>query len=128
MLHLAFNGLVSRNQYRNQIDYIVTKRIICHKPFVQDSRSYSGITTLSDHKLVKCNLKLDWWKIKKTFKNVNRINVDKLKEPSARNEYVTELSKNLCVNKKKLRHQMKPGHELPANVMKQRKTFLETKR
>ena len=49
--HLHEDGTVRKNPYRNQIDYIVTK--LLHRRLVQNSRSYGGISTLTDPKLVK---------------------------------------------------------------------------
>ena len=64
------DGKPRRNPYRNQIDYILTRRK--HMCFVEDSRSYGGTTTSSDHKMVISKLKLKWWKMRKmitkTFK------------------------------------------------------------
>lgn len=58
----SFDGTPRRNPYRNQIDYIITK---CRdNMFVQDSRSYGGTTTSTDHKLVKANISFTWWKKK----------------------------------------------------------------
>ncbi len=44
-------GEQRRNPVRNQIDYIITK--ISHRRFVTDARSYGGIRTDTNHKLVK---------------------------------------------------------------------------
>ena len=49
--HLAYDGTVSRNLYRNQIDYIIFKnkeKVLC-----QDSRLYSGTSAPTDYKIVK---------------------------------------------------------------------------
>ena len=63
-----------RNPYRNQIDFIITKKT--HKQFIQNSRSYSGTTTNSDHNLVKCDFKLEWFKLKRITQKSKPINVE----------------------------------------------------
>ena len=47
-----------RNPVRNQIDYILVRRN--HRIFVNDSRSYSGTTTHSDHKIVIADMEINW--------------------------------------------------------------------
>ena len=56
--HLSSDGTVRRNPYRNQIDYILTKTL--HKKLLLNSRPHSGISTPTDHNLVKTKIKLDW--------------------------------------------------------------------
>ena len=91
------DGTIRRDPYRNQIDYIITKNI--HKLFVQNSRSYSGIATKTDHKLVKASFNLEWWKMKIQRKKSEKIDVDKLREPEIRKAYSEELETNLNRNK-----------------------------
>ena len=62
ILLLGPDGQPRRQPFRNQIDYIATKTN--HRKFVTNSRSYGGIKTATDHKLVKMNLKFKWSKIK----------------------------------------------------------------
>ena len=71
--HLHYDGTIRRNPYRNQIDYIIMK---CNQRcFVTNSRSYNGVETSTDHKLVKDELKLDWWKMRKHQKGSEKIDV-----------------------------------------------------
>ena len=51
-----------KNPYRNQIDFIIIRKK--HLTQAQDARSYGGITTSTDHKLVKASFKLTWYKVK----------------------------------------------------------------
>lgn len=64
-----------RNPYRNQIDYICTKNETAK--LVQDARSYGGMTTNSDHKIViaKMNLRLPRLQYKKSEPSVNYDNI-----------------------------------------------------
>ncbi len=47
-----------RNPVRNEIDFILIRRN--HRIFVNDSRSYSGISTYSDHKMVIADMYINW--------------------------------------------------------------------
>ena len=58
---LHHDSSIRRNPFRNQIDYIITK--IGHKYLINDSRSYDGLETYTDHRLVKMTMKLQWWKL-----------------------------------------------------------------
>ena len=95
--HLTHDGTTRRNPYRNQIDYILTKNI--HKIFIQNSRSYGGITVQTDHKLVKATLKLDWYRMKHQKPKTVTYNIDKLRDPEIRKLYLTELDKKLISSK-----------------------------
>ena len=100
--HLSKDGTVRRNPYRNQIDYIATKLI--HRKLVQNSRSYSGITTSTDHKLVKAEFKLEWWRLRKQCIKSTCIDVDKLRDPDLRGKYKTELNIRLIEGRKDTEH------------------------
>ena len=66
-----------RNPIRNQIEYIIMKKE--HRIFVQDSHSYSGIETSTDHKLVMAILKIDWKnKTPAKSQNTKKIDVSRL--------------------------------------------------
>lgn len=56
----ANTGTTRINPYRNQIDYIITRKSNNLK--VQDSRSYGGFTCSSDHKPVIAKINLKWKK------------------------------------------------------------------
>ena len=59
---ITYNGEDRRNPIRNQIDYIIMRNE--HRKFVTNARSYSGIETYTDHKLVKTEVKFEWYKFK----------------------------------------------------------------
>ena len=63
-------GEERRNPVRNQIDYIITRKQ--HRGFVTDSRSYGGIRTNTDHKLVKASFRVEWYKLKNKTKKTKR--------------------------------------------------------
>ena len=54
---------------------------------MQDSISYSGSSTSTDHKLVKANLKLEWWRLKTQHKKVIRLNIDRFRDLEVRSKY-----------------------------------------
>jgi len=56
--HKDKNGMVRRNPYRNQIDYILVRKQ--HKRMLKNTRSYSGINTNSDHRLVVTKINVEW--------------------------------------------------------------------
>ena len=89
--HRSWDGTIRRNPYRNQIDYVMVKTE--DRYLIQDSRSYGGITTNTDHKLVVTNLKLEWWKKRPTSKSEPRINIGKLNDLKIRSEYQAEVTK-----------------------------------
>ena len=91
--HLSSDGTSRRNPYRNQIGYIICKNM--HKTLLQQSRSCGGTRTKTDHKLVKATFKLDWWRIKQKYKPSERVNIEKLKEPTTRQLYASELNEKL---------------------------------
>ena len=62
-LLLGPDNLPRREPFRNQIDYIATK--IKHRKFVTNSRSYGGIKSYTDHKLVKMSMNFQWHKLQK---------------------------------------------------------------
>ena len=92
--HLAFDGTIRRNPYRNQIDYIITKQL--HKSLFQDSRSYSGISTSTDHKLVKAVIKLDWWRMKNQKSKSKKIDTSKLCEEPFRQQFSERLKEKIA--------------------------------
>ena len=94
--HNSADGTIRRNPYRNQIDYIMTK--VIHKQLITDSRSYSGISTSTDHKLVKAQFKLEWWKMQKQHSKSVKINIDKLREPETATAYKAELDRKLTAS------------------------------
>ena len=62
-----------------------------HRKFIQDSRSYSGFETYTDHKIVKTKIKLDWWRLKQQREKTERLNINKLENIETRSKYKQEL-------------------------------------
>ena len=83
---------VRKTPYRNQIDYICIKDKVSMVIF--DSRSYGGMHTKSDHKLVMATA-LFKWKYTKRTKITPRINYDLLYDSNIRKNYKEETSKQL---------------------------------
>ena len=54
---------------------------------VLNSRSYGGISTYSDHKLVKMNFSLKWWKPKINEKPKKSLDIPKLCKKEVQKEY-----------------------------------------
>ena len=71
---------------------------LIHKKLITDSRSYNGISTLTDHKLVKAQFKLEWWKMRKQHSTSVKINIDKLREPETATVYKEELDRKLTAS------------------------------
>jgi hypothetical protein len=83
--HLAHDGTPRRNPYRNQIDYIIARN--CHRKLVTNARSYGGIETSSDHKLVKAHVNIECIKyIYRTPKEPN-INLGEIHNEKTRKKY-----------------------------------------
>ena len=91
--HLSSDGKARRNPYRNQIDYIMIKTL--YRKLIMDSRSHSGISTPTDHKLVKTKIKLEWWRLNKQFKKSTKLNIDRLRDPVVRKQYQDRLQDKL---------------------------------
>ena len=88
--HLHYDGSVRKNPYRNQIDYVIMK---CnHRQLVKNSRSYNGFKTSTDHKLVKTEIKLDWWKMKYHKKRNERIDIGKMNEQEQQQKFKQEIN------------------------------------
>ena len=65
-----------------------------HRGFVTDSRSYGGISTYTDHKLVKATIKFTWWRKKYIQPVTTKIDIEKLEDKSKREEYQLEASRD----------------------------------
>ena len=73
------SGQKRRNPVRNQIDFIISQKKL--KNVIQDSRSYHGTKTESDHSIVICKCNLVPYKIYKDKQdNTPKINVNSLKK------------------------------------------------
>ena len=86
-------GTTRRNPYRNRIDYIIMRQQ--HRKLAQDSRSYSGTETTTDHRLVKTRLKLEWHKIKKNKSENAIINLDNLKVKEIKSCYKKKVTEHM---------------------------------
>ena len=85
--HCDKHGNIRRNPYRNQIDYILVKTQ--HRNMLQNSRSYSGMNTSTDHRLVVANMKLTWYKCFETNKKEERYDLEQLKTPAKHIAFTT---------------------------------------
>ena len=82
--HNSKDGTPRRNPYRNQIYYVIMKN--AHRNVVTDSRSYGGITTYTDHKLVEGHDRIHI--VEKKIHPTHQIKIDihKLEDKSKREE------------------------------------------
>ena len=90
------SGVIRRNPYRNQVDYILVKNR--RDIQVTDSRSYGGIKTKSDHKLVMATLQTKWPYSKKPKSNIDQINYEKISDSMKAEEY-KNVAEQLFLNK-----------------------------
>ena len=78
-----------------------------HKKFVENSRSYSGFETRSDHKMVIANMKLNWYMIRSKAKTNVIIDYEKFRQEGKQEEYKEKVSNRMeettnetCIDKK----------------------------
>lgn len=96
----AYDGNPRRNPVRNQIDYIITRRE--HRPFIQDSRSYGGTQTNTDHKMVKMVMKIEWYKLKqKKPKKEAKIDIKAFSDRERREKYKVNVKEKYLEAKRK---------------------------
>ena len=86
-------GEERKNPVRNQIDYVITRKN--HQKFVMDSRSYGGIATETDHKLVKTTLKIEWHKIKSNTEKTEKIDISNFYNEDNKTAYRKEVLKGI---------------------------------
>ena len=80
------DGLPRRNPFRNQIDYIAIRS--AHRRFVTDSRSYGGIQSNTDHKMVKMSIKFQWYRLSPAKPPTGtKINMANFSNPMKQQEY-----------------------------------------
>jgi exonuclease III len=91
-------GQIRRNPYRNQIDYILLKTQ--HRQLIQDARSYSGINTSTDHRLVITIVNLTWYKVYSKKENVQGYNTQLLKDKQTKESYTKAVIDNYEKNTK----------------------------
>ena len=85
------------NAYRNQIDYIITNSI--HQNLFLDLRSHDNLSTITDHKLVKAKINLEWWRLKRQFKKSERLDVTRLRDLKMSQKYYKDLHTRLEVER-----------------------------
>ena len=90
--HRDRHGNIRKNPYRNQIDYIITRKIL--RRSITNSRSYSGLETKTDHRLVRTDFKISWEKMyrKKEERKIN-MDLEKLNDKEIQKEYCKEVEK-----------------------------------
>ncbi len=70
---------------RNQIDYIIVRNY--HKIFINDSRSYAGTASFSDHRLVMAKYNINWQRKTPGKVTTRKYDIEKLKLPEYRVKY-----------------------------------------
>ena len=89
-----YDGNDRINPIRNQIDYVMIRKQNISK--MKNSRSYSGIKTKTDHRLVILDLmNIDKPEFTKKTKKEPRINFELLKDAEISNKYKNELEQKL---------------------------------
>ena len=83
---------IGRNPFRKQIDCILIKKR--DLPFVRNSHSYGGIGLNTDHKLVKRELQIVWFKMK-ISKKKESVNIDNFKDPRNHVKYQEKIQQRL---------------------------------
>ena len=87
------SGEERRNPVRNQIDYIITRAE--HRKFVTNARSYGGIWTDTDHKLVMTKFKIEWYKIKNRKEKEVKIELSNFYCEDKKVQYQVEVRNNM---------------------------------
>ena len=82
-----------RNPYRTQIDFIIANRK--WKNCNSNSRSYAGIQTFTDHRLIVCSFKTDWKRIFSKRKSVRNIHVEHLHKSDVQQAYRTSITNSI---------------------------------
>ena len=96
--HKNKNNEIRRNPYRNQVYYVMIRK--SYRNFVTDSRSYSGINTNTDHRLVKTSFTFDCHKLTNS-KKVERIDYQRFNNQEVRDKYKETVSKKLAEKEEK---------------------------
>ena len=91
--HQDKHGNIRRNPYRNQIDYTIMKTK--HKDILVDSRSYNGIDTNTDHRLVLTTINFNWWFKVYDKKNMKKVNYDVQQLKNKSKEYKEKVREHL---------------------------------
>ena len=83
------DGAPRRNPIRNQIDYMIFRQSQMRE--VTDSRSYSGMHTKSNHRLVIATMKGKLNKFKKS-KPIEKIDLEKLNDPAIQQQFKANIT------------------------------------
>ena len=75
----------NNKKVRNQIDYILVRNY--HRIFINDSRSYSGMMSFSDHRLVMAKFNINWQRKTPGKIKTRKYDIAKLKLPDVREKY-----------------------------------------
>ena len=89
------SGEERRNPVRNQIDYIITRAEHRKNLFVTNARSYGGIWTDTDHKLVMTKFKIEWYKIKNRKEKEVKIELSNFYCEDKKVQYQVEVRNNM---------------------------------
>ena len=90
--YITYDGTERRNPIRNQIDYVII--INQHKHLTQDSRSYGGIETEADHKMVICKINIDTLKIYRKNNIKPKRNISAFANKKNQEEYQQKINEN----------------------------------
>ena len=99
--------MIRRNPDRNQIDYTLVRKK--HKSMLTNSRTYSGINTNSDHRLVMTKMNVKWSKAYKNKQNEEMINMEQLKNEENKKKYHEKVQKKIDVTRMKNKTYKKNG-------------------
>ncbi|XP_071965609.1 uncharacterized protein [Antedon mediterranea] len=94
--HNEKDGTPRRNPYRNQVDYIMIRKRNFN--FVTNSRSYSRVDVETDHRIVKTQLRLQYFKMKPK-KKCRIIDVENLNERTNQEKYQNKVKESLDTDK-----------------------------
>ena len=86
-------GELRKNPIRNLIDYVIIRREQLQQ--VNDARSYAGMQTNSDHRMVIASVKASLPKMKPSGKTKPKPNLEKLRNEEKSREYKEHLDKEL---------------------------------
>ena len=114
-----FRVVSGRNGYLQrctQIDYTLVRKK--HKSMLTNSRTYSGINTNSDHRLVMTKMNVQWSKAYKNKQNEEIINMEKLKNEENKKKYQEEVQKKIDVTRMK--------NNVSQNVQEKWKNIVDT--
>ena len=92
------DGQTRRNPIRNQIDFIIVRN--SQRRYIMDARSYGGMRTDTDHKMVKGKIRYEWRKdiISKESTHTQNINIKEFNKQEKQEEYKTKVSEEHIKN------------------------------